>query len=45
MTDPESPFDPVAEVFDAVADTYDNVGVEFFRPIARRLVDEAILRS
>lgn len=40
MTDPASPFDPVAEVFDAVADTYDNVGVEFFRPIARRLVDE-----
>jgi ubiquinone/menaquinone biosynthesis C-methylase UbiE len=31
--------DPVAEVFDAVADTYDNVGVEFFRPVARGLVD------
>ena len=40
MTDPTSPFDPVAEVFDAVADTYDNVGVEFFRPIAHGLVRE-----
>lgn len=30
----------VAGVFDRVADTYDAVGVEWFRPIARGLVDE-----
>ena len=30
----------VAAVFDAAALTYDQVGVEFFQPIAERLVDE-----
>ena len=30
----------VAAVFDGAADTYDDVGVEFFRPIAERLVTE-----
>jgi ubiquinone/menaquinone biosynthesis C-methylase UbiE len=30
----------IAGVFDRVADTYDNVGVEWFRPIATGLVDE-----
>ncbi len=31
--------DPVAQAFDAVADTYDNVGVDFFGPVAQGLVD------
>lgn len=30
----------VAALFDRVADSYDNVGVSFFRPIAQRLVTE-----
>ncbi|MEZ5179130.1 MAG: methyltransferase domain-containing protein [Acidimicrobiales bacterium] len=30
---------PVADLFDAVADTYDNVGVDFMQPIARGLVE------
>src|SRR3954453_8437697 len=30
----------VAALFDRSADTYDDVGVEWFRPIARGLVDE-----
>lgn len=30
----------MAGVFDRVADTYDNVGVELFKPIAERLVAE-----
>lgn len=39
MTDPPAPGNPVADLFDAVADTYDRVGVEFMGPIARGLVD------
>jgi ubiquinone/menaquinone biosynthesis C-methylase UbiE len=30
----------IASVFDAAADEYDSVGVDFFQPIADRLVDE-----
>src|SRR5262249_1230306 len=30
----------MAEVFDSVADSYDNVGVDWFRPVARQLVAE-----
>ncbi len=30
----------VAAIFDRVADTYDQVGVDMFQPIARRLVEE-----
>jgi SAM-dependent methyltransferase len=36
--------DGVKETFDAVADEYDAVGVEFFRPIARGLVDALDIR-
>lgn len=32
--------DDVGKAFDALADTYDNVGVDFFQPIAAGLVDE-----
>lgn len=35
----DEPGNPVADLFDAVADTYDNVGVDFMRPIARGLVE------
>src|SRR6185503_3942084 len=34
----------IVGVFDRVADSYDNVGVEWFRPIARGLVDELAVR-
>ncbi len=36
MTSPSG----IAGVFDRAADTYDNVGVEWFRPIAAGLIDE-----
>jgi ubiquinone/menaquinone biosynthesis C-methylase UbiE len=42
MTSPEQPVDPAARnatLFDDLAETYDSVGVEFFAPIARGLVD------
>lgn len=39
MTVPE-----IVDVFDRVADSYDNVGVEWFGPIARGLVDELAVR-
>jgi ubiquinone/menaquinone biosynthesis C-methylase UbiE len=39
MTVPE-----IVSVFDRVADSYDNVGVEWFRPIARGLVEELAVR-
>lgn len=34
----------IVDVFDRVADSYDNVGVEWFGPIARGLVDELAVR-
>jgi ubiquinone/menaquinone biosynthesis C-methylase UbiE len=35
----------VANLFDRMADTYDGVGVEFFKPIAQGLVDELAPRA
>lgn len=35
----------VAKLFDSLADTYDNVGVPWFQPIARGLVDELAPRA
>lgn len=34
----------IAGVFDRAADTYDDVGVPWFRPIAQGLVDELAVR-
>lgn len=39
MGEPAGP-PSVADLFDRVADDYDAVGVDFFKPIAQRLVDE-----
>jgi ubiquinone/menaquinone biosynthesis C-methylase UbiE len=36
----EHGLDPIRELFETVADTYDDVGVDFFQPIAQRLVAE-----
>lgn len=36
--DDNSPHPSVAQVFDALAETYDQTGVAFFRPVAERLV-------
>ena len=41
----EDPEARVAQLFDAVADTYDAVGVDFFEPIAAGLVAELAPRS
>jgi ubiquinone/menaquinone biosynthesis C-methylase UbiE len=38
--DSDSPAPPtVAQVFDTLADSYDQTGVEFFKPVGRRLVE------
>ena len=38
MTEPGSPTAGVARLFDALADVYDGVGVDFFQPIAAQLL-------
>jgi len=38
MSNTESPGPTVAKVFDSIAETYDQTGVAFFRPVAERLV-------
>ncbi len=38
MTDPSSPPSPAA-LFDALADSYDQTGIDFFQPVAARLVE------
>ncbi len=39
MSQPSEQVQRVADLFDLVAETYDNVGVDFFQPIAAGLVD------
>ncbi len=43
--DPEALKQGVAGVFDRSAETYDQVGVDFFTPLARDLVARAALRE
>ncbi|MFL6158532.1 MAG: class I SAM-dependent methyltransferase [Marmoricola sp.] len=38
MADHDSPGPTIARVFDSIAETYDQTGVDFFRPVAERLV-------
>ena len=40
MSDPVQHVQRIAGLFDAVSDSYDTVGVDFFQPIAAGLVDE-----
>lgn len=44
MDDPEQPGSRVAQLFDTVADDYDQSGVDFFEPIAQGLVDALAVR-